>query len=370
MTDAERGAGALRGRESVLLQICANDAAPFADICHYYEAAARALSWRPQTVMIESRAARREPAFHYLDSDFDAELAALLDAGHIVLTLCHRYRAYRHAMNSALLQEPLFVVAHEFGLLRRRQRRLQRHWDRLSGRPRVRFAGVSTAVTDELSGLGRRAVLLPNGIDLARADARRLSRPDALQALGLRPGPFHIGVVGRLHPKKNPLLAVEGFRLAAAELGDTRLTFVGSGQLEAEVTGRSEDLPVTLSGFVADAARCMAAFDLLLVPSGAQEAFGMVVLEAMAAGVPVLCGPSPGPLFVAGSAGRHFEPAAGPALAAALCSARSAYDDGSLGAEGAAGRRRVEDEFSVAAGARRLAALIDDTDSAPPAGAS
>lgn len=346
----------------VFLQVCANDYPPFGDLCHFYEAAARSLGWRPVTVMLDARAPVSDPAFHYLRTRLAPFLGRLLGRQRPVLTLCHRYRAYRQTASSGLAVPPLVTVAHEFGLLRRRQRRLRCRFDRLLGRPAPTFAGVSDAVTDELRAVTGNAMLLPNGIDLARADAARLDPDAARRQLGLSDIEFNIGVVGRLHPKKNPLLAVDGFREALARLGrggGLRLVFVGSGQLEGELVGRAAGLPVLLKGFLAEAPRLMAGFDLLLIPSGEREAFGMVALEAMAAGVPVLCGPSPGPRFVTGDAGLGFEPESAEALADALTAAYRSAESGALAMLARKARVRVEHEFSVAAAAARLAAFVD-----------
>ncbi len=354
----------------VFLQVCANDHTPFADLCRYYEAAARGLGWRPLTVMLDTRAPVREPAFHYLSSRLAPALRRLLGGRRPVLTVCHRYRAYRRTVASGLAASPLVLVAHEFGMLRRRQRRMRWRADRLLGRPRLKFAGVSDAVVDELRRSVGEAWLLPNGLDLARADAARLDPDSARSKLGLDGAEFNIGVVGRLHPKKNPLLAVDGFRAALAQLeatgsgaggasGGLRLVFVGSGELESELAARAAGLPVRLQGFVADASTVMAGFDLLLIPSGGREAFGMVALEAMAAGVPVLCGPSPGPRFVTGDAGLHYDAGTPEAVAEALVRAYRDAGSGGLAMLARKARVRVEHEFSVAAAGRRLAALLD-----------
>ena len=350
----------------LLLQVCPNDNPPFAEICRYYEAAAAVLGWQALTVMLEPRAHVPDPDFRYLGRDLSRQLGAFLQGRRPRLTLCHRYRAYRAVTSSGLAVPPLVVVAHEYGLLTPPRRRLRLRADALLGRPRARFAGVSESVADELAHWCRQAEILPNGIDLARCDAGRLSPAAARDALGLRADEFNVGVVGRLHPKKDPLLAVAGFRAAverwraARHPGPgVRLTLLGDGPLKSRVESAAADLPVNVRGFVADAARCMPAFDLLLLPSGDREAFGMVALEAMAAGVPVLCGPAPGPRFVLGDAGLHFDPHTPQALAEALVEARAAADAGTLAALARRARQRVEETFSVAAGARRLAALAD-----------
>lgn len=348
---------AVRGERPVLLQVCANDHPPFAEICHQHAVAAASLGWESVVVMLAAHGSAREPSFLYADGDFAATAADALQGRAPVLTLCHRYRAYRALVTSGVVRSGIIVVAHEFGLLGRRRRRWQRRWDRLRGRAPVTFAGVSDAVTEELAAAAGDAVLLPNGIDLARVDASRLTRPAALHALGLSPDTFNVGVVGRLHPKKNPLLAVAAFAWLAGRAPDAVLVFVGDGELTDDVRAAAADLPVRLAGFVPDAAAHMAAFDLLLMPSGEREAFGMVALEAMAAGVPVLCGAAPGPRFVVGDAGRVFQAYQAAEVGKALLAAWEDWRRGTLAALGRRGRARVETEFSVAAGAGRLEAL-------------
>ncbi|MAT84062.1 MAG: hypothetical protein CMD39_07200 [Gammaproteobacteria bacterium] len=350
---------------ALLLQVCPNDNPPFGDICRYYQAAAAALGWETLTVMLEPRAPTPDPAFHYLGRDLSRQLGDRLRGRRPALTLCHRYRAYRAVSASGLAQAPLVVVAHEYGLLTPRRRRLRLRADALMRRPGPRFAGVSRAVSDELAHWCGHAELLPNGLDLARCDAGRLTPDQAREALALPAAGFHIGVVGRLHPKKDPLLAVAGFRAALTRRrpgapepdAGMRLTLLGDGPLKPQVAAAAAGLPVDVKGFVADAARCMAAFDLLLLPSGDREAFGMVALEAMAAGVPVLCGPAPGPRFVLGDTGLQFDPHTADALADALVAARAAAATGALAELARRARLRVEQTFSVDAGARRLAAL-------------
>jgi glycosyltransferase involved in cell wall biosynthesis len=360
----------------VLLQVCANDHPPFVDICRYHEAAARTLGWNTLTVMLANRRAAPVEDFHYLPGPAATGDAAgrasgkhlgafvrRLDAPRPALTLCHRYRAYRAFVTSGVPPGRLVVVAHEFGMFTRR-RRLRRRLDALLRRPRPTFAGVSQPVMDELARGAGVVTLLPNGIDLARRDGARLDREASRRALGLPQGPFIIGAVGRLHPKKRPELGIAGLRAALPRLPEAMLVFVGDGERQAELAREAAGLPVLFKGFVPDAVDLMAAFDLLLLPSGDREAFGMVALEAMAAGVPVLCGPAPGPCFVLGPAGRRFAPDTAAAVGEALVKA-SSERDGALVALARQGRARVEQVFSVAAGAVRLQALADGRLPAP-----
>lgn len=345
-----------------LLQVCPNDHPPFADICRFYESAARSLGWLPVTVMLGARAVEPEPGFHYLNGpvkSLERVLPVLLGDHLPVLTLCHRYRAYRAVLDHAdgRAPPPVLVVAHEFGLLQRARRRWRWRLDRWLGRPAVTFAGVSEAVALELRHAAGEALVFPNGIDLARADEARLAPAGARRVLGLPERAFVVGMVGRLHPKKRPALAVEGFARAAPAMPGARLVVVGDGTLRGELEARAGGAPVTFAGFLADAASVMPAFNLLLLPSGDREAFGMVALEAMAARVPVLCGPAPGPRSVVGDTGLSFQPDDADGVAAALVSAYRDFGSGALAELGSRARARVDAEFSIAAAAARLSTL-------------
>lgn len=136
---------------------------------------------------------------------------------------------------------------------------------------------------------GRPAVLMPRGVD---TELFTPARRDA------RPGPRRLGYVGRLRMEKNVhfLAAIERALLAAGER-DFVFVIVGDGAerkwlashlRHAQFTGvlRGEQL-----------ARTVANFDLFVFPSRT-DAFGNVVLEALASGVPTVVMKQGGPQFV------------------------------------------------------------------------
>ena len=358
-----------------VLQICPNDHPPFKDICRYYATAASTLGWSVTTfflgppqadplddaVYINAANLRRTAALAgSLRRAWQSEAGRTLGGKPPTLALCHRYRAFRILLASDLPVKKIVTVAHEFGFFARRQRRLTVRARRLAGRRDLIFAGVSDAVQRELLAVDPHAVLLPNGIDLARADRLRFARAEARAFLGLADDTFCVGVVGRLHPKKSPALALEGFRLAARAMPGAHLVFIGSGELAASLQRAARDLSVTFAGFVPEAARYFSGLDLLLLPSSSSEAFGMVALEAMAAELPVLSSPAPGPSYVLGSQGDYFQPATPPVLARALESAYGRWrtqDHG--GATTKSARERASALFSLDAAANRLRRLVE-----------
>lgn len=339
-----------------LLQVCPSDHPPFLDICQVYQSAATELERHCVTVFLGP--ARGEPMAGavYLDQsslDSSRRLGRVLAEwarGYpgkltVSLALCHRHRALRAFLSSGLGAQHTLCVAHEFGYFRRVRRRLQR----AVFQRHVQFAGVSPPVVAELDSTLAGTHLLPNGIDLSGHAARSLPAAVAQQALGLRDDDFNVAVVGRLHPKKQPQLALAGFTPFAAEHADATLTFLGDGELLSELSRASQGPRTRFAGFIPHAARYLSAFDVVLIPSGAAEAFNLVALEAMAAGVRVVAGPAPGPRYVLGDAGLYFSEQSPAAVAAAL---EAAYAD--RGANHEAGSDRAQSEFSVTAVAQRL----------------
>jgi glycosyltransferase involved in cell wall biosynthesis len=141
--------------------------------------------------------------------------------------------------------------------------------------------------------------------------------------------PPRIGTLGRLHAEKGFDILLE----AAARLRDRgrafRLTIAGEGPAAAELKALSAGLGLTTQvdfpGWVSPPERLLAELDLF-VCSSRTESFGLVVIEAMAAGAPVIATDIEGPriLLAGGRYGLLVPPEAPGALAQAM---EAALDD-------------------------------------------
>ena len=335
------------------VQICPNDGPPFLDLCRVYARAAERLGLAATTVFLSP--SRMDPApsgNRYLDvADLRAiraladGLRALLGDAGDSLVLCHRYRAYWAFARSGLTAGRGVALAHEHGFFKRRGRRLGR---RIFGRG-ISFAGVSPTIVSELERAVGTALHLPNALDPPAIEWS--GREQARRELGLPDDGVCIGVIGRLHYKKHPELALDAFRSFNELHGPAHLAVVGEGALRQRMEERAQGMPVTFTGFVRDPKRLVRAFDAVLLTSGVQAFPIMVALESMAAGVPVVAPRLPDAVGVLGEAGCYFENHRIESIAAALHKAVTSVAP-------VAGPGRVRDGFSVEAVARRLEQLL------------
>lgn len=132
--------------------------------------------------------------------------------------------------------------------------------------------------------LGGDAVLIPNGV--------RVDHYEGAQPLRAWPGPA-VGFLGRMdEPRKGLPILLEAFASIRARIPEATLVLIGPGDADEVLS----DVPVEVrEGIVplgrldeADKARALASLDAYVAPNTGGESFGIVLLEAMAAGAPVI----------------------------------------------------------------------------------
>jgi phosphatidylinositol alpha-mannosyltransferase len=136
--------------------------------------------------------------------------------------------------------------------------------------------------------------IIPNGIDFRRFN------PDIPPVEGLRDGKLNILFVGRMDRRKGLPYLFKALPLIQRSIPRlVRLILVGEGSLRRKLMSR----PLSLGGAEVMAVgrvsaellpRYYASADLLCAPATGRESFGIVLLEAMAAGVPVVASDIPG----------------------------------------------------------------------------
>ena len=184
---------------------------------------------------------------------------------------------------------------------------------RLIGATCEHVIGNSRFTLDALreAGVTARSSVVYNPIDLQLfSPSSDRERADARAGLGLDPDAFALGVVGQITPWKGQDTALCALEQLAERHPGMRLLVVGEAKFLSESTrfdngaylkrlhelARSERLAgrVDFLGERSDVPLIMSAIDALLVPSH-DEPFGRVVVEAMAAGTPVVASDAAGP---------------------------------------------------------------------------
>jgi phosphatidylinositol alpha-mannosyltransferase len=185
--------------------------------------------------------------------------------------------------------------------------------------------------------------VIPNGVDLARFEG---VEPIARWMDGTK----NIFFVGRLESRKGVMDLLKAYRLLRKVGCECRLLLAGAGPLDKQVrrylmTRRTGD--VELLGRVSEdeKARLFATADVFVAPATGRESFGIVLLEAMASGKPIVASDIHGYRSVVrrGEQGLLVPPGEPRALAGAL--ARLLSDDELRARMGAAGLERAK-QFS------------------------
>jgi glycosyltransferase involved in cell wall biosynthesis len=232
---------------------------------------------------------------------------------------------------------------------------------RLALRPLRRIIAVSAEVraryVRELGIADERLAVVRNGIRVPPT----VRAPDpALRAELVRGRPDYVVLTpARLHPQKGHADLLQ----AAALIPDATFVLAGDGPLRSELESRARELGVAsrcvFLGHRADVPALLAAADLFVLPSHF-EGLPVSVLEAMAAGRPVVATAIGGTDEAVSheESGLLVPPREPAALASAIRRLRA--DPVLARRLGAAGRQRVEREFSSEATAVQVMRIYDE----------
>ncbi len=130
------------------------------------------------------------------------------------------------------------------------------------------------------------------------------AREKLRNAYNIDPGQFLIGALGRVEDSKGMDLLVEAFE--RAKLPGAKLVIVGQGKAWQKIRSLSNP-SVIMPGFAERPEDWLAAFDCFVSPAR-QEPFGLVLLEAMQAGLPIVATASEGAKHLAQAIRRPLVP--------------------------------------------------------------
>ncbi|WP_141309611.1 glycosyltransferase [Streptomyces spinoverrucosus] len=258
------------------------------------------------------------------------------------------------ALAVAVLRRTRFV-AQTHGMVQPRRSAAVRLFDRLYV-PLLRRARACLVLTEQERGAvagvvgagGPPLVTLPNGV-----------RPESAGAAEHRGREREVLFLARLHPRKRPEAFVEMAALAHRQVPDARFTLHGADegvlpQVRRLIAEHGLEGVVSYGGALehAEAVRAYTRAAVYVLPS-VDEPFGMTVIEALAAGTPVVCTDSCGIAEELDRRGAAVVTNGSPRqLADAVCALLN--DEGRRQALAAAGHRAVVEAFSVHAVTDRL----------------
>lgn len=143
----------------------------------------------------------------------------------------------------------------------------------------------------------RRVVVIPQGVDTARFNPS-VEGSSVRLTYGLSENTkvvLFVGALTRWHSYKGHDVLIKAFRIVTSEIDEAHLIVVGGGELVRDSVTLANNLGLeghtTFTGSVSEESlpKYYASCDLLVLPSrDMSEGYGLVILEAMAAGKPVI----------------------------------------------------------------------------------
>jgi glycosyltransferase involved in cell wall biosynthesis len=299
---------------------------------------------------IDVLALERRPGFHPSLGRRIAEIATERD---IQVLHCHQYSPYVYGAIAALLKPGLRVIVTEQGRLSdappSRKRRVA---NAVLGRIPHRVFAVSSDLRLHLIQEGfapGRVEVLHNSIEpgplVTPAD-----RASARAALDVPSETYTVGTVARLDPVKDLGTLVRAFAILRRFDPRAFLVIIGDGPERSTLNAIVDEVGVQnfvrFTGHRDDARGLLPAFDVY-VNCSITEGTSLTIMEAMAASLPVVATDVGGtPEIVAvGETGQLVPARSAEALAGALRDLASRPERAHAFA--AAGRRRVEERFSI-----------------------
>ena len=199
----------------------------------------------------------------------------------IVIPLAHRHRIPCVLTCHTVMDSPFSIfLQRPMGLALRRADRL------------IAVSRASARFCCLLGCPEKKITVVPNGVDLSCFNGN----VDAFvmrEELGVGDESLVV-TASRLVKRKNPNLLISAFAKVLKVVSDAKLAIAGSGREQDNLSRQIKGLNIANSVFMVGGlakekvAQLMAAADVFVLPSK-MESFGLALLEASAAGVPVVC---------------------------------------------------------------------------------
>ncbi len=293
------------------------------------------------------------PLRNSLDVTSALKLAQFVRRNQIEIIHAHLARDYPSAAFAARRAKGarLILTRHVLFPLSRIHRVLLRRVERVIAVSQAVDEGLrAQAIFDE-----RKLAVIHNGIDVEKFSRKQNELASAETARGEKQERLRVGTIGHLAPIKGHDDFIRAAAIVSSQRDDVDFIIAGedksrTGEHRRQIEKLIDDLGlggrVLLSGWVDDVAHLLSTLDLL-VSSARSEPFGLAIVEAMAAGVPVIATSSEGAreIIEADKTGKLVPIGDAEALADAI---RELLDDPKT-RESLAGnaRRMVSERFSL-----------------------
>jgi glycosyltransferase involved in cell wall biosynthesis len=298
------------------------------------------------------------------------KLARLMRDQRIDVVHSHLYHANLYGRLAARRAHvPAVASVHNTYAKRKWHRELLNRW---LAHISAKVIAVSEDVRNDLVRYDRippqKIALIHNGIDVSRVQTP-VTRNEARARLGLTGDAIVLGCIARLEEQKGHRFLLEALaRLNQPARGAARfrVVLVGDGRLRADLEQRAADLGVAqwtlFLGTRHDVPQILKALDICVMPS-LWEGLSVAMLEAMAAGLPLVISDVSGVSQVVGNNEYGIKVPVGNVAELAHTIGRLAESAEQRAALGTAARQRVHDRFSAQAMLADLSRLYEEVSS-------
>ena len=134
-------------------------------------------------------------------------------------------------------------------------------------------------------------VKIHSGVDIEKFKQNSVNAVEKKRSLGLDQNGFVVGFIGWLLPIKGPMHLLMAMESVWQNCDDAVLVYIGKGELDVDL--RAEAMKISANGRINflgwrdDVHEIMPVFDIFVLPS-LNEGMGRVLVEAMAAGKPIV----------------------------------------------------------------------------------
>jgi glycosyltransferase involved in cell wall biosynthesis len=137
----------------------------------------------------------------------------------------------------------------------------------------------------------KKIITIHSGVEVDHYMNAKVNVEEKRRTLGLDPKVLVVGTVGWLLPIKGPMYLLRAMERVWLSHPEIQLVFVGKGDLESELRKKASQIWVTkrvkFLGWRDDIPEIMNILDVFVLPS-LNEGMGRVLIEAMAAGKPII----------------------------------------------------------------------------------